>query len=81
MSDEIEFWPERGETLPQFCLLAALHSELIAVSANGQLFQWKWNEAEPYRHPEVSLFCIKLNQLKRIRKLFYINTLSAATVL
>ncbi|PSN30861.1 hypothetical protein C0J52_20667 [Blattella germanica] len=52
MSDELEFWPERSEVLPQFCLIAALHSELIAVTVTGQLYQWKWNEAEPYRHPE-----------------------------
>jgi hypothetical protein len=53
MSDELEFWPERGEPLPQFSLLAALYSELIAVTSGGQLYQWKWNEAEPYRHSEV----------------------------
>lgn len=53
MSDELEFWPERGEPLPQFSLLAALYSELIAVTVSGQLYQWKWNEAEPYRHSEV----------------------------
>jgi E3 ubiquitin-protein ligase EDD1 len=52
MSDELEFWPERGEPLPQFALLAALYSELIAVTVSGQLYQWKWNEAEPYRHLE-----------------------------
>ncbi|XP_063230682.1 E3 ubiquitin-protein ligase UBR5 isoform X3 [Bacillus rossius redtenbacheri] len=53
MSDDLEFWPDRGsESLPQFAMIAALHSELVAVSACGQLYQWKWNEAEPYRHPE-----------------------------
>nr|CAD7453418.1 unnamed protein product [Timema tahoe] len=55
MSDDLEFWPERGtESAPQFCLIAAMHSELIAVSVGGQLYQWRWNEAEPYRHPENS---------------------------
>ncbi|KAK7870183.1 hypothetical protein R5R35_012737 [Gryllus longicercus] len=55
MSDELEFWPERGsEPLPQFTLIAALHSELVAVTASGQLYQWKWNEAEPYKHLENS---------------------------
>nr|CAD7423599.1 unnamed protein product [Timema monikensis] len=55
MSDDLEFWPERGtESAPQFCLIAAMHSELIAVSMGGQLYQWRWNEAEPYRHPENS---------------------------
>jgi hypothetical protein len=61
MSDELEFWPERGEPLPQFALLAALYSELIAVTVSGQLYQWKWNEAEPYRHSEVcSHYSLKL---------------------
>jgi len=61
MSDELEFWPERGEPLPQFALLAALYSELIAVTVNGQLYQWKWNEAEPYRHSEVCIhYSLKL---------------------
>ncbi|XP_046991563.1 E3 ubiquitin-protein ligase UBR5 [Schistocerca americana] len=53
MSDELEFWPERGsEPLPQFIMIAALYSELVAVSSSGQLYQWKWNETEPYRHFE-----------------------------
>jgi len=61
MSDELEFWPERGEPLPQFALLAALYSELIAVTVSGQLYQWKWNEAEPYRHSEVCIhYSLKL---------------------
>jgi len=61
MSDELEFWPERGEPLPQFSVLAALYSELIAVTVSGHLYQWKWNEAEPYRHSEVcSNYSLKL---------------------
>ncbi|XP_067014137.2 E3 ubiquitin-protein ligase UBR5 isoform X4 [Anabrus simplex] len=53
MSDELEFWPDRGnDPVPHFSLIAALHSELVAVSTSGQLYQWKWNEAEPYKHSE-----------------------------
>mgnify|MGYP002715735813 CR=1 FL=1 len=33
-------------------MIAALHSELIAVSSTGQLYQWKWSDPEPYRHPD-----------------------------
>ncbi|XP_054273224.1 E3 ubiquitin-protein ligase UBR5 isoform X2 [Macrosteles quadrilineatus] len=47
MSDDVEFWPEPA---PKFTNIAALHSELIALSSNGQLYQWKWNETEPYKH-------------------------------
>jgi hypothetical protein len=31
-----------------------MHSELIAVAANGQVYQWKWIDIEPYKHPDVS---------------------------
>lgn len=73
MSDELEFWPERGEPLPQFSLLAALYSELIAVTASGQLYQWKWNEAESYRHPEVCRhYSLKL---KSAGKIHHVETL------
>ncbi|XP_019763425.1 E3 ubiquitin-protein ligase UBR5 isoform X4 [Dendroctonus ponderosae] len=49
ISDDLEFWPEPA---PKFCQIATLYSELIALSSNGQLYQWKWNEHEPYKHPE-----------------------------
>lgn len=46
ISDDLEFWPEPA---PKFTQIAILYSELIALSVNGQLYQWKWNEHEPYR--------------------------------
>ncbi|KAG5892960.1 hypothetical protein JTB14_015007 [Gonioctena quinquepunctata] len=49
ISDDLEFWPEPA---PKFIQIATLYSELIALSTNGQLYQWKWNDHEPYRHPE-----------------------------
>ncbi|XP_066251195.1 E3 ubiquitin-protein ligase hyd isoform X7 [Euwallacea similis] len=49
ISDDLEFWPEPA---PKFSQIATLYSELIALSSNGQLYQWKWNEHEPYKHPE-----------------------------
>jgi hypothetical protein len=73
MSDELEFWPERGEPLPQFSLLAALYSELIAVTVSGQLYQWKWNEAEPYRHSEVCRHAII--ELRIADKMYHVETL------
>ncbi|CAG9865425.1 unnamed protein product [Phyllotreta striolata] len=49
ISDDLEFWPE---PFLKFTQMATLYSELIAVSSTGQLYQWKWNEHEPYKHPE-----------------------------
>lgn len=46
ISEDLEFWPEPS---PKFTQIAILYSELIALSANGQLYQWKWNDHEPYR--------------------------------
>jgi E3 ubiquitin-protein ligase EDD1 len=51
ISDDLEFWPESA---PKFVQIASLYSELIALSTNGQIFQWRWNDSEPYRHPENS---------------------------
>lgn len=54
ISEELEWWHERSSDLaPRFVQIASLYSELIAVSAGGQLYQWKWSESEPYKHPEV----------------------------
>ncbi|KAK9512923.1 hypothetical protein O3M35_001231 [Rhynocoris fuscipes] len=63
MSDDVEFWPDKdGVGAPRFTNIAALHSELIAVSSTGQLHQWKWSEAEAYKcnengiyHPKTSV--------------------------
>ncbi|XP_068992895.1 E3 ubiquitin-protein ligase UBR5 isoform X2 [Neodiprion pinetum] len=53
MSEELEWWHERcGEPAPRFVQIAALYSELIAVSSTGQLYQWRWADPEPYKHPE-----------------------------
>ncbi|CAL7941705.1 unnamed protein product [Xylocopa violacea] len=53
ISEELEWWHERSSDLaPRFVQIASLYSELIAVSAGGQLYQWKWAEPEPYKHPE-----------------------------
>lgn len=56
MSDEVEFWPEKdGSNSPKFINIAALYSELIAVSSTGQLYQWKWSDPDPFK-PEVKTF-------------------------
>jgi E3 ubiquitin-protein ligase EDD1 len=57
ISEELEWWNERSESAPRFVQIAALYSELIAISSTGQLYQWRWSDTEPYKHPDVS-FCI-----------------------
>ena len=36
-----------------FTHIAALYSELVAVSSGGHLCQWRWNDFEPYANLEV----------------------------
>lgn len=57
ISDEIEYWPDSAS---RFTQISALYSELVAVSSTGQIFQWRWNDLEPYKHPDVS-FCNHLS--------------------
>ncbi len=50
LGDDLEFWPEKSGKEPvRFVKIAALHSELIAVSANGHLYQWRWCDMTPHR--------------------------------
>lgn len=37
----------------KFVSIGAMFSELVAVSSKGELYQWKWNEPEPYRNAQV----------------------------
>ena len=46
-------WTFQDGTFPRFSHIAAMHSDLVAIGTNGQLFSWKWNDYEPYKHPEV----------------------------
>ena len=52
LSEELEFWPEKGATPPRFTSIAAMYSELIALSTTGQIYSWKWTDPEPFRHVE-----------------------------
>lgn len=47
ISDTLEFWPAPESR--KFTQMIGLYSELTAISNTGQLFQWKWSEAEPFR--------------------------------
>uniref|UniRef100_A0A3P8XHU6 E3 ubiquitin-protein ligase UBR5 n=1 Tax=Esox lucius TaxID=8010 RepID=A0A3P8XHU6_ESOLU len=60
LGEELQWWPDKDGV--KFVSIGALFSELVAVSAKGELYQWKWSEPEPYRntqnssihHPRVS---------------------------
>lgn len=57
ISEELEWWHDRStDPVPRFVQIASLYSELIAVSASGQLYQWKWTESEPYKNAEVNAY-------------------------
>ncbi|VDH90552.1 E3 ubiquitin-protein ligase EDD1, partial [Mytilus galloprovincialis] len=50
--EDLQFFTERDGSSGRFSHIAAMHSELVCVGTNGNLYSWKWNEPEPYRHPE-----------------------------
>ncbi|ERE60414.1 E3 ubiquitin-protein ligase [Cricetulus griseus] len=47
LGEDLQWWPEKDGT--KFTCIGALYSELLAVSSKGELHQWRWSEAEPYR--------------------------------
>ncbi|XP_054724980.1 E3 ubiquitin-protein ligase UBR5-like isoform X2 [Uloborus diversus] len=64
LSDELEFWPDKPCQSTRFVQMGALYSELVAVNAAGQLYQWKWTDSEPYRCSEIpGIFHPKTNIL------------------
>ncbi|XP_066547011.1 E3 ubiquitin-protein ligase UBR5 isoform X4 [Amia ocellicauda] len=50
LAEELQWWPDKDGT--KFVSIGALFSELVAVSSKGELYQWKWSEAEPYRNAQ-----------------------------
>ncbi|KAG7304394.1 hypothetical protein JYU34_011334, partial [Plutella xylostella] len=49
VSEELEYW----DSGTRFTHIAATHSELVAVSAQGQLHQWRWADAHPYQRNDA----------------------------
>jgi E3 ubiquitin-protein ligase EDD1 len=39
--------------MPRFTHIAAMHSELVAISVTGHLCQWRWIDFEPFCSYEV----------------------------
>ncbi|XP_028405111.1 E3 ubiquitin-protein ligase UBR5-like isoform X2 [Dendronephthya gigantea] len=42
---ELEYWPGEKRSTPVFVKIAAMHSELVCLDADGNLYQWKWNDS------------------------------------
>lgn len=51
VSEELEYW----DSSIRFTHIAALHSELVAISTQGQLHQWRWADAHPYQRNDVNI--------------------------
>ncbi|XP_073780759.1 E3 ubiquitin-protein ligase UBR5 isoform X27 [Danio rerio] len=51
LGEELQWWPDK-DYVTKFVSIGALYSELVAVSTKGELYQWKWNEPEPYRNAQ-----------------------------
>lgn len=50
VSEELEYW----DSNIRFTHIAATYSELVAISTQGQLHQWRWADAHPYQRTDVS---------------------------
>lgn len=42
-----EFWPNSQDR--RYIAIASTYSELIAITTQGQLCQWRWQDAEPFK--------------------------------
>ncbi|RVE52936.1 hypothetical protein evm_002413 [Chilo suppressalis] len=50
VSDELEYW----DSNIRFTHIAATYSELVAVSTQGQLHQWRWADAHAYQRTDTT---------------------------
>lgn len=48
ISEELQPWPDKNNAL-KFKKIAAIYSEFIGISENGDLHQWRWSDIEPYK--------------------------------
>lgn len=56
VSEELEYW----DSNIRFTHIAATYSELVAISTQGQLHQWRWADAHPYQRADVCLTMLLL---------------------
>lgn len=46
--DQLKYWTDKNGEPIKFIKIAGMHSELIGVSADGKLHQWKWAAESPF---------------------------------
>lgn len=46
--ENLQYWIERNGETPTFTRIAGMHSELVAVTSDGQLCEWKWTHDAPF---------------------------------
>lgn len=66
ISGQLEYW--QLDSKVKFVQMIGLYSELVAITSNGHLCQWKWCDMEPYNcqisegvtiyHPKVLSLCL-----------------------
>lgn len=71
VSDDLEFWHEKEQV--RFTQIASLYSEFIGVSTKGELHQWKWSDAEPYKNHEVIKIKNNNNIFTATKKYFLVS--------
>ncbi|XP_016930962.4 E3 ubiquitin-protein ligase hyd [Drosophila suzukii] len=54
ISEELQPWPEKSSV--RFKTIGALYSEFIALSEGGDLYQWRWADAEPYKSETENVY-------------------------
>jgi len=68
--DNLQYWIERSGETPAFVQIASMYSELVAISVDGKLHQWKWLADTPFMQTiTLDNLCIQINHPKA----FYLN--------
>ncbi|ESO86003.1 hypothetical protein LOTGIDRAFT_129991 [Lottia gigantea] len=52
--EDLQWWTEKEGDSIKFNHIAAMYSDLVAVGQNGQLYSWRWTEADPFKSGENS---------------------------
>ncbi|KAH8294942.1 hypothetical protein KR018_004468 [Drosophila ironensis] len=71
ISEELQPWPEK--TPLRFKTIGALYSEFIGLSESGELHQWRWSEAEPYKSEVDNVYHPKTTALNIAEKVELIS--------
>ncbi|XP_022226183.2 E3 ubiquitin-protein ligase hyd isoform X3 [Drosophila obscura] len=71
ISEELQPWPDK--TSVRFKTIGALFSEFIALSDNGDLYQWRWSDSEPYKSDVENIYHPKTLTLNINERIVHIS--------